>query len=1561
MRATSTLKKSFKSKESFKKSLITTAVAAAVALSSGFASAASDQPTLTEPVKAGSWSASLNRTDSGNYDINVFDQLVTGTGERTLNVEKTFSQTDFEAVKALDGFGEFGSYYDDDDINPYQVGMVDGVFINGADTDVTFNNASVVVTGGTLDGNPYVEIGGVYHREGAAEYTGASTNIHVSSAAAVDADEESWVYGYVVENPLGFAETQRRVTFSADKTDIAAESTNENGLDVIAFAVSTDAVDNPAVTFARGETTITASTANADMWAYALYMHNSDNNDGSGSVTVAEGATLNLVATGGNPTGLYIDHGTFTSNGTLIVRATTDEQEASPSAIVAAGNAQLIFNGKTEVYAQGAYGTALFVNSDYAGTVAASATFGPKSETTLNGALSVNRNCPVTLDGTMTVNGFVELIGSLTGSGNLTINGQRAEPENMPGSIFIYGSEVALNSLEITNDDVMNQSKISVAGTITLNDVLFENAEGDPEYDWPDAELQAAELVIGNAEFNNYGEVDVSGTVTLNEGAVVTNYKGFHSPSMVLNAGSRFIETYDLDDPEDAAEFNSGVIAIDGDLMQFSGGTLEAQSKDGQSMEITGIKLLPDPGSGPDDSMIRFTAGDYSFDTFEVDAPVFELGPRLQVEGGTLTLGTLELTRGDARVSGGALHADTVNAAGAFTMDVGSAGTFTAGKFVGAEGGTFTLASGTMQADELDLTNGLLSIADGATLATYSGEIFNPGLDADGTNPDAGSLIYGEDHLFFADGSTLAILDAKYNYDYRDSAQALLDGVNLTFKGELVNSSGEVQEGIDFGDVTEGDTLTQTDIVAPAPDGNGTVTVDKTVGGKTFVVSEGSSVAVSEGKTLTVVGSTEGGELVAFGEETGNSVSVSGGLALGSDQVDEATKGTISAQVNLAQGAKLSATNGEFSLAGVNAEGADIEVASGTLAADNLKLSGETSVAAALGAEASFKTVTADAGTHQFKGSITAESLTGSGKLLLGSAREGASASATLNVGTLTHTGIIFIDPAWTDNAKMEDGSFLTVQQLGEDGSLKADIVAGQHSTFVFGSTKDAAVKAFAETGLNYGRDDVSAVLYVAKPITVSEGSILVDGSLAELGAYAPTEGSVTIADNGLAMIDAKALEAGAAISADAVTFDEGSHIRVVNLTKDSEGVLVEANTLAIADDVIEDAKSTSAIVSLNLTKNEDGSLSYTTFVNDATVVFEDFEGVSLMNAMHEAGLNDVDASDRATRFLSRMAAYGDYGVGSVAQASEIGNEAMALAAAGGVYNVALDASKLMNRSIDARMSIKNGLVRGEGATVWADVLATTNEAESLYGDAGYDVDLYGGVLGADVGLGNGKMIGAALTVGTGDGGSKGAAFDIDNDADFVGLSVYGSHRLGDFNGKIDIGWMHTTSDLSATAFGMKLDDEVKADAWTVGIGGEYLFEMGAVNIVPHVGIRWTRLNVDGYEGAFRTDDDTMNIFTAPIGVAFSGNIDAGSWKLAPVVDLAVVPSFGDDEATSKVRWGSVKETIKTQVVDDAPFQASLGIDAQNGNWTIGASYDLGVGGDERLDNAFTLRALYAF
>ena len=1509
MRVTSTLKKSFKSKESFKKPLITTAVAAAVALSSGFASAASDQPTLTEPVKAGNWSASLNRTEGGNYDINVFDQLVTGACERTLNVEKSFSQTDFEAVRALDGFGEFGNYYDDNDTNPYQVGMVDGVFINGSNTDVTFKDASVVVTGGTLEGNPYVEIGGVYHREGAAEYTGASTNIHVSSAAAVDADKESWVYGYALDNPLGFAETQRRVTFSADKTDIAAESMNENGLDVIAFAVSTDAVDNPAVTFARGETTITASTANDDMWAYALYMHNSDNNDGSGSVTVAEGAILNLVATGGNPTGLYIDHGTFTSNGTLIVRATTDSQVGSPSGIVAAGNAQLTFNGKTEVYTQGDYAEALFINSDNAGTVAASATFGSKSETTLNGSVAVGMNCPVTLDGTMTVNGNVELIGSLTGSGNLTINGQRAEQEGKFGSIFRYGSEVALNSLAITNDDVINQSNINVAGTITLNDVLFENAEGDPEYDWLDAELQAAELVIGNAEFNNYGEVDVSGTVTLNEGAVVTNYRGFHSPSMVLNAGSRFIETYDLDDPEDAAEFNSGVIAIDGDLMQFSGGTLEAQSKDGQSMEITGIKLLPDPGSGADDSMIRFTAGEYSFDTFEVDAPVFGLGPRLQVEGGTLTLGTLKLTEGDALITGGTVNAGTLSVEGGSLI-------------VGSGFGTALLGV----ADRLsNATDTDITVANNGTLATNIGavgfKVTDSGYELDDTVHSVAVEAGGTMRVEGFDGISLSIDQlAKLKKDLAgEDAQGLLELVGDIEITDLDVTDNEVtaDQVKNLGNVTTS-ALKEATVTEVSDDGiSGSF---KNV----ELAANVDSLAVTETSgALTLNGSSEGGSLVASADAEPAGIVVNKQVATIGD-ASQANKGEVTSITFKA--------NATVNVVGTNDAVFDL----GTVTtAEN-----GSGVLNVLGAKAQ------------------ADEIGGAVDVNIGS----SDAAGHVHVAKLSTSGLIFLDPVWKGNDEISGGSFLTASDVGSDGKLNAQIVVGRNSTLDIGATKEQTVEAFAEAALDYGRNDVTAVFYAKKAVSLSDtGAIYVNGSLMQ-APDSVQAGSFNVAANGLFMADAAAAAHGAVVTASTVKFEEGAHIRVVGLSDGTmSGTLMSAtstdqNAILIDQTVLDDAEQNSGIYSLDI-GIAGGNVTYVATEVAAADAFPNFKGTAFLEALREVGL-DENAADRTQAFLSRL----NYHYGMTAdEASDIGNQAMALAATSGVYNVALDASKLMNKSVDGRMSIANGLVRGEGATVWADVLATTNEAKSLYGDSGYDVDLYGGVLGADVGLGNGKVIGAALTVGTGDGGSKGAAFAVDNDADFVGFSVYGSHRLGDFNGKVDIGWMHTTSDLSATAFGVKLDDEVTADAWTVGIGGEYLFNVGSINIVPHVGIRWTRLDVDGYTGAFKTDDDTMDVFTAPIGVAFSGNIDAAGWKLAPKVDLSIVPSFGDDEATSKVRWGNVKETIKTQVVDDAPFQASLGIDAQNGNWTVGAAYELGIGGDDRTDNMFKLKASYVF
>lgn len=811
-------------------------------------------------------------------------------------------------------------------------------------------------------------------------------------------------------------------------------------------------------------------------------------------------------------------------------------------------------------------------------------------------------------------------------------------------------------------------------------------------------------------------------------------------------------------------------------------------------------------------------------------------------------------------------------------------------------------SAGTIRADTITIGSGVSLKVTGGTLTSSSSQFFTNSLGDDGKTTDAGELKAG----LTVTGGTLVVNDAKWNLDYsKDVAGILSQNGNAgtaTFTGELVDSDGQTVTELNAGDVDAGFSATSVNVKVSE-------NIDKNIGSKSISVQTGETVKVKGGNTVTLFGSanSNGQELVQFEKGTGaTAVEVAGTLQLGGTAVSD-LQGTISHEVELTS---------------------------------------------------KYATLAVDAGTFHV------DTVSGTGTIEVGNDES----AGTLSVANLSHKGLIFLDPSWKDGEEIEDGSFLTAADFDKYGKLNSQIVVGQNSTVVFGGTKDDAIKAFKQTGLKYGGgidDNVTAVFYTAKAFDISKSStavIRVDGSLTSEDELPDLKvGSFIVAEKGLVMIDGKALGAEPAITAKTIQFVKDSQIRVVNLTKDSAGTLMVATgTLEIDQAVYENDGASSAMVTLVLTPKEGKILSYETKLKRAEDVFVGFSGNSWMNMLYWSGENDTESADRSARFLSRMSEYGR-GSNAVARAVDIGNQAMALAATAGVYNVALDSSKLMNRSLERRMTLADNFDRTKGLTVWADVFGTTNQADSLYGDGGYDMDLYGGVLGADVEVVPGAVLGAALTVGTGDGGSKDAAIDVDNDADFFGLSVYGSHRIGNCNGMIDIGWMHTKSDLSATAFGMSIGDEVKADAFTIGFGAEHLMKFGTVNVVPHVGIRWTRLDVDGYEGAFKTEDDTMNIFTLPIGVAFSGNLNAGGWKLAPMVDLAVVPSFGDDEAESKVYWQGVSETVKTQVVDDAPFQASLGINAQNGNWTIGASYDLGVGGDDRLDNAFTVRARYAF
>ena len=304
-------------------------------------------------------------------------------------------------------------------------------------------------------------------------------------------------------------------------------------------------------------------------------------------------------------------------------------------------------------------------------------------------------------------------------------------------------------------------------------------------------------------------------------------------------------------------------------------------------------------------------------------------------------------------------------------------------------------------------------------------------------------------------------------------------------------------------------------------------------------------------------------------------------------------------------------------------------------------------------------------------------------------------------------------------------------------------------------------------------------------------------------------------------------------------------------------------------------------------------------------------------------------------------------------------NTASNMAVYGGAFSTSFDINDQIRNTIDRRSSLANLNVarNATGITPWVDVMGTWNTADGLYGSSGYEADIYGATLGADYTASCGAILGAAISIGQADANSVDASTKVDNDVDFWGVSFYGSHRIGNVNGKFDIGYVSTSNDLSSSsAYFGTVKESLDADIFTVGVGAEYLATVGSLNVVPHAGIRWSSLDMD--DSKYGADYDKMNLFQMPIGVAFSGTFDMTGWKVAPMLDISVVPTFGDKDAVASYT-GGIKDTVR--VVDSNPVQMTLGVNAQVDAWTLGVNYGLSAGSDERLNNAFNFNARYTF
>ena len=930
-------------------------------------------------------------------------------------------------------------------------------------------------------------------------------------------------------------------------------------------------------------------------------------------------------------------------------------------------------------------------------------------------------------------------------------------------------------------------------------------------------------------------------------------------------------------------------------------------------------------------------------------------------EGAT---GKIKVTNGDVIVNGtltanaGSLTVNGATAAATVNGKVAAAGSTKAGLVVLTDSGTLTLGS----AADIGTEAGVVTLTKGTLEATSA--LLTANL-ATGTAEEQKTKINKALNIAAKNDVSVTVTDEKLSsdqiIDLQKRIEANASGAAFDVTAITDGTGKEYTELFLRADKTSGASFNISDLKGDVHLKNidAKVNTDKSttlasvlkVGGadgfahnlgvqslifETTAPSTGATNAnvTVDGKMLTLYGSLTdtAKELIQAYEYTNTTtkkvvptavtVQNGGKFVLGDDTAGAAQRyGNLNAEVTLTSGS-MTVNNGVFTV-------------------KSLKTTAQGSATVAENANLTLKSLAGEAG-----GDVTVD---GNGVLTVESLATGAQAGVTL---TGSH-----VDDKHT-KAKVAKYFRLAEATSKTDAATTLGTVTRTADTatqLVVGTADDSVLTKFmADNQYTYDYVDVTAdpfsdikhvdsATLIATNVNVAGGTVMTGLTVFDMGSIvvekdqlgnnkAIVRGGTVSGEIGLANVSGKSLTWDAKTGIGSLALFTAAH---------------EENRLTVGDAML-DGKVVNGTAQVK--------------VQNAEEVMPGFFLNKDMQRIYDEHLFDAASSDAQIAMLTQFsqAVNGMTSMGEFKAASQALEEGSNSAVLGGAYNAALDAGEQFNKALDRRMTVANGLNRAEGFTLWADVIGTSNQAKKLYGNSGYDLDLYGGVLGGDYTFAQyDATLGAALTVGTGSGGSKGTATSIDNDVDFVGFSVYGNKRCPIVNSKFDLGYMQTKNDISAANSMGNWSSDVKAKAFTFGFGVELPTTVGIVNVTPHAGIRYTRLDVEGRDGLFGTDDDKLNVFQAPLGVTFSGAFETSGWNLAPTFDLSVVPAFGDKDATTK--YNGLTTEVITRVVDSSPVQATLGLSAQKDAFTFGINYTLGAGSDERQNHSFNANVRYTF
>ena len=611
--------------------------------------------------------------------------------------------------------------------------------------------------------------------------------------------------------------------------------------------------------------------------------------------------------------------------------------------------------------------------------------------------------------------------------------------------------------------------------------------------------------------------------------------------------------------------------------------------------------------------------------------------------------------------------------------------------------------------------------------------------------------------------------------------------------------------------------------------------------------------------------------------------------------------------------------------------------------------------------------------------------------------------NSTMDIDTFhADGGTMFVDPAYVNIDTLKGENFAT------------KLLVGKGSVVNIGGTTVADLRtALAESGMTVGPNmtvgNSKSVLVVATPIALGEsGKIVVDatvgqdGKLHPIGSTTTTEvnAAVHFGEGSLLVMDASKLNGTAAITGASGTTSQnaviasGSRLYILNAVKGEMTVLSSFGSITNGTTGAENAQigwkdnfvNPDRMLSTEVrVEGETGNQSVvvSNTVNTASDVLPglDEEFNPAMNYAWEHQLNNVNSPYEGLKFLSR-AANSDYIPDARMGAATIESAArMAFAAA--VPQMTKMASDAATNSVVNRMGFANpengskamnvdGQLVDEKALglalwiapLWSNQNGFGMEAGNL--DYGYNANLGGVSLGVDYTWANNFRAGLMFNIGGGYAQSSGDLSDTTNSMTFWGLGAYAGWKYENFAVMGDVSytstWNSVDQDVDARMGMSDLEADIQASAISAGLRGEYKFETSALDIIPHVGVRYMSINTWGYDvdnnmgTVLEGDGFQQNIWTFPVGVTFSKELEMNSdWYFKPAVDFTVIPAAGDIKAREDVCFTGLNRSIEmeTQMMDYFTWQGGVGLEFGNEDMSVGVNYTLQAGQNSTSHGVF--------